>query len=292
MSASVDNFDWMDEPMAPARPGEKVKKGQSLSPEAKLKYAKNGTHRKKGAENVKVGQTRLANGTLKQMTMTDVKWRRAIELIAEGVHTHKIHKEINVTPQIFKAYLITNVSAHKQIEEARLLWLRRDWSLEEIDEILNEVALGKTVKASCKLKGYSDSKVAGFYRLMRGDRAMRDLYDAARELQAESWLDDSIDIADDSAADWYEDDKGVMRKNHEIIQRSKLRIDQRNWSSGALNRKRFGDHKHVEHEGNINVNHAALLGGARKRLEGVQKQRGVTVEGEAAQVDRAGAQAK
>ena len=267
MSETADNFDWMDEP-APKR-----KRDESRG-------------------RVVTGRYRHANGSLKTKTMTETKWRKAIEFIAEGTPYAKVWKNVDVTQETFKAYLITNIAAHKQIAEARLLWLRRDWPLDEIDEILNEVALGKTVKASCKAKGYNDTKVGGFYRLMRGDREMRDLYDKARELQAESWLDDSIDIADDSTADWYEDDKGVMRKNHEIIQRSKLRIDQRNWSSGALNRKRFGDHKHVEHEGNININHAALLGGARKRLEGVQKKRGVTLEGESQVVDRSGAQAK
>jgi hypothetical protein len=289
--AAADDFDWMDE-LPPARIGEKVKKGQALSPELKAKYAKNGTHREKGAENVKKGQQRLADGTIKSRTMTDKKWQRAIEFIAHGTPYGEIPKKIDVTKQIFNAYLITHVGAHKQMHEAKLLWLRHEFEVDEVDELLGKISMGNTLKSSAKELGWDDKKISRFYSLMRNDRAMREMYDTARSLQAESWVDDNIDIADDKAADWYTDDKGNERKNHEVIQRSNLRIQTRQWTMGVFNRKRFGDHKHVDHGGEITVNHAALLGGARKRLEGVQKQRGVTVEGEAVTVDRAGAQAK
>ena len=286
MSTTIDNFDWMDEPAK--KPG--PPKGRPLSPEHLKALAKPGRKRDESKGRLTHGKKRLADGTIAHFAMTETKWQKAIQLISNGVLYGELWKKLNISKQTFNAYLITNVAAHKQMREAKLLWLRRDFHIEEVEELLSVISMGNTLKASAKDMGWTDNKVASFYNLVRNDSVMREVYDEARKLQAESWLDDTIDIADDKTADRYTDDKGNERVNHEVIQRSKLRIDQRNWASGVLNRKRFGDHKHVDVNGSLTVNHAVLLSSARRRLETVHKQRGVTVESEATEVDRSGAQ--
>lgn len=223
--------------------------------------------RRSGLTYRKHGEKRSKTGVIVPNTLTDIKWRKAIELHASGVPRAKLARAIEVTTRTFDAYMISHVNANKQLREAGLLWMRREWRTEEIDEILNKISMGSTVKAACAAMGYDEKKTGSFYSLMRRDPAMREWYDSARELQAESWLDDIVDIADDSSRDDYTDEKGQLKTNHGVVNRSRLMVDTRKWGMGALNRKRFGDFKHVENSGSIAVNHAVALAGARKRLE-------------------------
>ena len=137
-----------------------------------------------------------------------------------------------------------------------------------IEKIFDELAMGETLKAAAKkhVPDFDRNKLSSLYRIVRKDRAIREAYDEARELQAESFLDEIIDIADDSGADRQENG----RINHEVVNRSKLMIETRRFAMGAMVKKRFGDHKHIEHGGEVAVNHIALLTGARKRLEGAK----------------------
>jgi hypothetical protein len=113
------------------------------------------------------------------------------------------------------------------------------------------------------------------------DKALRKWYDEARELQAESYSDDIIDISDETMNDF--DDEGKV--NHEVINRSRLRVDSRKWLSGKWAPRRFGDTKHHLHEGDLNINHAAVLSGGRKRLEKLHaKRKGQTIDGEVTEV--------
>jgi len=218
---------------------------------------------------------------LQRRTMTDLLWKRYLEHTSNG-HTRKQCADAcKVTQETVEAYLIHNVAAIKELHEAEQVWLRRNWNYDQIDEILNLVSSGSTVKAACEAHGYSEKDRLKFFQLVRKDKTLRDWYDIAREMQAESWMDDSIDIADNTN-DKLIDAKGVERVDHGMVQRDRLRIDTRWRTMGALNRKRFGEHKHIDHGGEIAVNHSVILANARKRLE---KVRGTTIEGEATPVD-------
>jgi hypothetical protein len=107
------------------------------------------------------------------------------------------------------------------------------------------------------------------YALFLNDKVYRRMYDEAREMQAETFVDDILDISDDSGRDRQENGK----INHEVVNRSKIRIDTRKWIMGAMVHKRFGDRKQLEHSGEINLNHAALLSGGRRRLEKLNEER-------------------
>jgi hypothetical protein len=202
-------------------------------------------------------------GKSKVEKMTAERWKNFIHALSEGLSVREACKHINVTPMTVDAYLITNVAAYKQIRDAQLASIRRRWDHDLLDKIFNELAMGSTLKAAAIRNGLDNKDLGALYMLVRKDKAIRAVYDVARELQAESFLDEIIDISDDSGKDRLENG----RVNHEVVNRSKLKIETRKFAMGSMVKKRFGEHKHVEHEGNISVNHIALLTGARKRLE-------------------------
>lgn len=68
-----------------------------------------------------------------------------------------------------------------------------------------------------------------------------DQYARAREVQADSFADDIITIADDSQYDQAYDESGKLVNNMEHIQRDRLRVDARKWLAGKLRPKKYGD---------------------------------------------------
>lgn len=215
-------------------------------------------------------------------SMTNAKWKRILELTANGLRRADVLATTKTTKETFDAHLIESVQAGKQLREADAIWLRRSWPLDDIEQVLTKVSLGHTVRASfTMIFGEDEDRLGAFYRLVRTDVRIRDMYDVARQLQAEAWVDDNIDISDNRGGDTYVDSNGKRKTDHAVIQRDKLRIETRQWTMGAMHRKRFGEHKHIDHGGELQVNHAVQLSNARKRLE---KAKGVTIDNQSQQV--------
>jgi len=99
------------------------------------------------------------------------------------------------------------------------------------------------------------------------DPDLKQLYDEARQMQVESWGDDIIDISNASNIDTYLDDKGKVRIDGEVVNRSKLKIAARQWLMARLHHERFGDRIKTDVEGVLTVDHVELLDGARRRRE-------------------------
>jgi hypothetical protein len=69
-------------------------------------------------------------------------------------------------------------------------------------------------------------------------------YSCARDLQADCWADDIIEIADDSRNDWIEREiksGRIIKVVNEAIARAKLRIDTKKWLLSKLKPERYGD---------------------------------------------------
>jgi hypothetical protein len=234
---------------------------------------------KPGAKRKRIAKTRSTEN------MTEIRWRNIVSATANGATRQNAAKKAGVSVQTIDAYLISNVSAYKQLRDAQLLWNRRAWPTELLEAMFNDLAMGDTLKGAAERQGITDrNKLASLYRVVRKDKAIRAMYDEARELQAESFIDEVLTIADDSGNDRLENG----RINHEAVNRSKLRLETRWRVMGAMVKKRFGDHKHVEIDGNLNMNHIATLTGARKRLENAkaktEKPKPEPIEGEAKEV--------
>jgi hypothetical protein len=74
-------------------------------------------------------------------------------------------------------------------------------------------------------------------------------YAYARDMQADKMAEETIQIADDGLNDTYLDDDGNKRTDHDVIARSRLRVDARKWYASKLAPKKYGDRITQEHTG-------------------------------------------
>lgn len=220
-------------------------------------------------------RVRVAYVDADRESMTPLIWQQVIELTAQGKTRKEVAKSVGISKRVIDAYLISNISAHGQLRDARLLHLRREWPSERVEEFLIHVARGGTMQVAADKMDIGKKSLSQLYSLFLNDKVYRKIYDEARELQAETFVDKIIEVSEDSGLDRAENGK----INHEVVNRSKLRVDTLKWVMGAMVKKRFGDHKHVELEGTLNLNHAAILSGGRRRLEKLNESRkSVTVD--------------
>lgn len=78
-----------------------------------------------------------------------------------------------------------------------------------------------------------------------------DQYTRAREAQAETLVEDLLQIADDGKNDTYLDSEGNERTDHDVIARSRLRVEARKWLAGKMAPKRYGEKSTVELNANV-----------------------------------------
>lgn len=67
------------------------------------------------------------------------------------------------------------------------------------------------------------------------------LYARAKEMQAEMLAEEILQIADDGSNDTYTDEDGNEKTDHDVIARSRLRVDSRKWIASKLKPKKYGD---------------------------------------------------
>src|SRR5450830_1331321 len=103
------------------------------------------------------------------------------------------------------------------------------------DQICARLIEGESLRAIC-LDESMPSLSAVFGWLAKGERQdFAQQYARARELQAEKLFDEIIAIADDGQNDTYTDpESGAVRVDHDVIARSKLRVDARKWAAAKL----------------------------------------------------------
>lgn len=74
-------------------------------------------------------------------------------------------------------------------------------------------------------------------------------YAHAKRLQGELMVEELNDIADNTDEDYFLDDKGRVKTNHENINRSRLRVDTRKWIASKILPKKFGDKLDITTDG-------------------------------------------
>ncbi len=73
-------------------------------------------------------------------------------------------------------------------------------------------------------------------------------YARAMDVRADRFAEDIIQIADDGANDTYQTENGPAT-NHDVIARSRLRVDARKWLAGKMAPKKYGDKVALEGPG-------------------------------------------
>lgn len=117
---------------------------------------------------------------------------------------------------------------------------------ETADTICQRIAEGESLRAIC-----ADAKMPDKSTVMRWLAqidAFRDQYARAREAQADHMADEILQIADDGSNDTYQAENGEA-VNHDVIARSRLRVDARKWLAAKLAPKKYGDKVTQEHTG-------------------------------------------
>lgn len=140
------------------------------------------------------------------------------------------------------------------------------------DRICEEMATGKTLPSILKELGMPD--MSWVWRAMAADPAFRTGYARAREIRAELLVEELVTIADDGSNDTYVDENGNRRTDHDVIARSRLRVDTRKWLASKLLPKTYGDKVTTEVTGEgggpVQVAVAVELPALKKALERVR----------------------
>jgi hypothetical protein len=110
--------------------------------------------------------------------------------------------------------------------------------------ICQRMIMGESVAKICKDENMP--RQDAIYRwAFNKEHPFAELYKRARELQAEKYVDEIMEIADSSEDD-YKIVDGRKVIDHENIQRARLRVDTRKWVACKVLPKIYGDKSQVD----------------------------------------------
>lgn len=120
-----------------------------------------------------------------------------------------------------------------------------------VDRICGEIASGRSLRSICEDDGMPNATTVFLWLSKHEEFSKR--YTRAREAQADAMLEEILTIADDGENDTYTDDEGGVRVEHDVIARSKLRVDTRKWAMSKLSPKKYGEKITQEHMGQVSL---------------------------------------
>lgn len=119
------------------------------------------------------------------------------------------------------------------------------WEIAE--EMCERLSVGESLNAILKSAHMPDYKTVMRWVVTDDEKKkpylkeFRQKYARAREAQAEYYVDLLHEIAADGRNDYYTDEDGKLRVDHENIARSKLRIDTIKFTAAKLRPKKYAD---------------------------------------------------
>jgi hypothetical protein len=119
-----------------------------------------------------------------------------------------------------------------------------DYSAQIAETICGRLASGESLRAICETEELPDKSTV--FRWLASNTDFRDQYARAREIQAETLVDEILEISDDGRNDYMAsqgegEDTLAYRLNGEHVQRSRLRVDSRKWFASKVAPKKYGD---------------------------------------------------
>ncbi len=118
-----------------------------------------------------------------------------------------------------------------------------------IDEICEKYSAGQTIRDLADEYGVSKSVLHRFVSMHEN----AEQWEAAKKAAAALYAEECLEIADESSRDLVVDGNGNERVNHEVVNRSKLRVETRKWIAGKLDPAGYGEQK-----GGVTVNIASV----------------------------------
>lgn len=114
------------------------------------------------------------------------------------------------------------------------------------DFICERIAHGESLRRIC---ADDDMPVCStVFKWLVDRKEFSEQYARAREAQCDAFVEEIIEIADDSKDDTLKLESGE-RANNEWINRSRLRVDTRKWLMSKLAPKKYGERLQNEHTG-------------------------------------------
>lgn len=120
------------------------------------------------------------------------------------------------------------------------------------DLICTRLSNGESLRSICKDEGMPERMVIMGWTDKFEEFKLQ--YLRARELQAESLVDDILEIADNVSDDDVYTDQGKRIAHTEWIQRSKIKMDARIWLASKILPKRYGNKIEVDNKGEVGLN--------------------------------------
>lgn len=118
-----------------------------------------------------------------------------------------------------------------------------EYTQEIADRICAQLAEGISLRTVCLGDEMPDK--ATVFRWLRTNKDFCDQYARAKEESTDALAEEIIDISDDGTNDWMTiTTAGGFEKevvNHEVVNRSKLRVDTRKWIMSKMKPKKYGD---------------------------------------------------
>lgn len=159
-------------------------------------------------------------------------------------------------------------------EEKRPVGRPSSYSPEIAAAICQAIATGtKGLRRLCE-ENEEFPNVDTLYQWLIRHKEFSDQYSAARILQADRYVEENIEIADDGANDWVDvtnrnGDIIGRRVDNECVNRSKLRVEERRWAASKLAPKKYGDATTIrgDKDNPLQTNLAVTLSEAIKKLE-------------------------
>lgn len=114
-----------------------------------------------------------------------------------------------------------------------------EYTPEVAAEICAWVASGKSLVKWCAIEGHASLPTVRAWQAKYPEFLSQ--YAHARLACYEVWAAEIVDISDDGLNDTYIDEKGNQRTDHDVVNRSRLRVDARKWLLSKLLPKVYGE---------------------------------------------------
>jgi hypothetical protein len=177
--------------------------------------------------------------------------KKAAEVHIDAVQVTKSARKRGETPEIVKSEAKTTAKTPADPTTATRAHAsdRKNKPHVTLDEpmiarILAEVAEGKSLHKVCRGDDMPDR--VWVLAKFNSTPEMRQRWEAAMEARAHKHAEEIIEIADDGSNDTYVDADGMVKVDHDVVARSKLRIDARKWYASKLSPK-YSDRVDVNH---------------------------------------------
>jgi len=114
-----------------------------------------------------------------------------------------------------------------------------DFTQDTADAICSRLTEGESLRSICR-----DDQMPGsstVFQWLAKHQSFAEQYARAVDARTDAMAEEILQISDDGRNDTFEDESGHESTNHDVIARSRLRVDTRKWLMARMAPKKYGD---------------------------------------------------